>query len=63
MSEHLCKDCESCGCECSEPCVSPWPCPCGDLADHLTDLADEYASPAPVVVVNLPDNDWREAKG
>jgi hypothetical protein len=34
-----------------------------DLADHLTDLADEYASPAPVVVVNLPDNDWREAKG
>ena len=33
-----------------------------DLADHLRDLADDYAYPQPVVVVGLPEGDWREAE-
>jgi hypothetical protein len=27
---HACKDCEGCGCDCSEECATPWPCPCAD---------------------------------
>jgi len=30
-TEHACRDCESCGCECPEACA--WPCPCDSNED------------------------------